>query len=690
MRILSPTLALAAVLLALPGLYAQTAELHNSLTFGLDDSSLSPEARLLLDAVAAEALRADRYTLTLAGHTDAQGATDYNRRLSAKRTDAVEAALLARGLDPDHVARASFGESRPLRDGATEDAHAVNRRVELTLRTTRVNTPALLHEALAERFSVSETIDHARGGSLRGRDGTTVDVPAGAFVRADGAELPAGARVDIRLEEATRPGAMIAHRLNTNGASGRLRTGGMVRVTASYAGEQLRLRDGAALDVAIPVARADAGMRLYLGARDPEAGTMDWSLAAGETPTASTRIAAGPVPAPRSTGMADSLASLSALLAERKALLERLDLSGPLGAKVVPPQFPHFREFPLAFDPNLGEPKRPYLGEAPTRRTVTRAGLLTTLRAEQRKADAAFVADSITYAALAPERADKLARWEEALAEFRATEPERRAAHAAATEAVRVARIEQAGEYLRDNHRIRAIQQLQRWRAHLTERGPMANADLSEADLGLGGVMLPADPHVVIARARADFASPETIAADAVGLDFETHQFELFDEYGLRAVVADVKAVQSRIRELYSDIQNRRLRESRAIADAFNAGFAERYAFQIRTPAPQWYNCDQPLPPGVYQLLVDRPQAAGVYFASTDAGTVDFYAPGSPASAVYPAAVEVDVLAFGATDAGITLARGRARAAHRQSPSEIQLEFAPSTLAEIEALLLAM
>jgi chemotaxis protein MotB len=45
----------------------------------------------------------------------------------------VVQALIARGVQPQHLVAAGFGEFQPLDNGTTEEAYARNRRIELKL-----------------------------------------------------------------------------------------------------------------------------------------------------------------------------------------------------------------------------------------------------------------------------------------------------------------------------------------------------------------------------------------------------------------------------------------------------------------------------------------------------------------------------------------------------------------------------
>ncbi len=56
-----------------------------------------------------------------------------NWELSAARAIAVVRFLIDRGISPQHLVAAGFGEFQPLDPGDTEEAYARNRRIELKL-----------------------------------------------------------------------------------------------------------------------------------------------------------------------------------------------------------------------------------------------------------------------------------------------------------------------------------------------------------------------------------------------------------------------------------------------------------------------------------------------------------------------------------------------------------------------------
>ena len=73
--------------------------------------------------------------LIVAGHTDNEGAFDYNVDLSSRRAKAVVAALTKDyGVSADRLTPFGDGMSAPVASNADESGRAKNRRVELVQR----------------------------------------------------------------------------------------------------------------------------------------------------------------------------------------------------------------------------------------------------------------------------------------------------------------------------------------------------------------------------------------------------------------------------------------------------------------------------------------------------------------------------------------------------------------------------
>jgi outer membrane protein OmpA-like peptidoglycan-associated protein len=71
--------------------------------------------------------------ILVVGHTDSQGAEDYNMTLSKNRAYAVTNYLSQNGINQSRLTTNWFGESQPLHDNNTAGGRAKNRRVNIAI-----------------------------------------------------------------------------------------------------------------------------------------------------------------------------------------------------------------------------------------------------------------------------------------------------------------------------------------------------------------------------------------------------------------------------------------------------------------------------------------------------------------------------------------------------------------------------
>ena len=69
--------------------------------------------------------------ITLEGHADERGTTDYNLALGQRRAETVKKHLTSQGIAGGRVQTVSYGEERPAVAGSSESAYAKNRRGEI-------------------------------------------------------------------------------------------------------------------------------------------------------------------------------------------------------------------------------------------------------------------------------------------------------------------------------------------------------------------------------------------------------------------------------------------------------------------------------------------------------------------------------------------------------------------------------
>jgi chemotaxis protein MotB len=116
--------------------------LQSEVFFDTGQSVLKPEGRAELDKIAAVLLDVANkipqdinWVLRVDGHTDVRptGGGRTNWDLSAARAIAVVQYLITKGMPPQRLVAAGFGEFQPIDPATSEEAYSRNRRIELKL-----------------------------------------------------------------------------------------------------------------------------------------------------------------------------------------------------------------------------------------------------------------------------------------------------------------------------------------------------------------------------------------------------------------------------------------------------------------------------------------------------------------------------------------------------------------------------
>lgn len=71
--------------------------------------------------------------IRIEGHTDSQGASDFNKRLSELRAESVQQSLVDAGIDSGRITVLGLGEDFPIASNENADGRAKNRRVDVIL-----------------------------------------------------------------------------------------------------------------------------------------------------------------------------------------------------------------------------------------------------------------------------------------------------------------------------------------------------------------------------------------------------------------------------------------------------------------------------------------------------------------------------------------------------------------------------
>lgn len=105
----------------------------SGILFDSAKSALRPEAKANLDRLAVILQKYSDTDVLIEGHTDSQGAEDYNLELSRNRAQSVANQLAAQNVDATRFSLMGYGESQPVADNGTAVGRQENRRVELAI-----------------------------------------------------------------------------------------------------------------------------------------------------------------------------------------------------------------------------------------------------------------------------------------------------------------------------------------------------------------------------------------------------------------------------------------------------------------------------------------------------------------------------------------------------------------------------
>jgi OmpA-OmpF porin, OOP family len=103
----------------------------NHLIFDMGKAVIKPVSFTELDELVAMMKANPKVEIQLEGHTDSQGRAEANLKLSQDRVDAVKKYLSSKGIAKDRIMTKAFGGTQPLSTDKTEEARALNRRVEM-------------------------------------------------------------------------------------------------------------------------------------------------------------------------------------------------------------------------------------------------------------------------------------------------------------------------------------------------------------------------------------------------------------------------------------------------------------------------------------------------------------------------------------------------------------------------------
>jgi len=105
--------------------------------FDSASSTIKPGFAPTMDKLANVVTQYGKTTVTVVGHTDSDGSTDYNQQLSQRRAQAVIEYFESKNVNPQRLAALGRGETEPIADNKTDAGRRANRRVELLVEPLR-------------------------------------------------------------------------------------------------------------------------------------------------------------------------------------------------------------------------------------------------------------------------------------------------------------------------------------------------------------------------------------------------------------------------------------------------------------------------------------------------------------------------------------------------------------------------
>jgi len=109
----------------------------NGIKFDSGEATLKPESMGVINEVAKLMKEHPEINFSVEGHTDSDGDTQFNIKLSEQRAKTVVNELIAQGIDSQRMDSKGFGEDVPVADNSTPEGKANNRRVEFV----KMNVP---------------------------------------------------------------------------------------------------------------------------------------------------------------------------------------------------------------------------------------------------------------------------------------------------------------------------------------------------------------------------------------------------------------------------------------------------------------------------------------------------------------------------------------------------------------------
>ncbi|MBK8706775.1 MAG: OmpA family protein [Saprospiraceae bacterium] len=263
------------LLLLLASLHTQAQEdWKKSVYFDTDRHELRTDARQLLDEWCRQLLELPDYAVEIEAHTDSRGSETYNLQLAERRAATVSAYMATQGVKVTKTTTKSLGEDQPAFDNDSDEGRQGNRRVDVVIRAVYFSGIDELAAGLKRHNRQTYRFDAGKSVKVTAKSGTQLWVEAGSFTLPDGSS-PKG-NIELSIEESYNLPDMMLAGLHTTSKGKMLVSGGMIYVEATAGGQPLAVKDGAALQLAMPTNMRQEGMQLFYGAPGAGGNLNDW------------------------------------------------------------------------------------------------------------------------------------------------------------------------------------------------------------------------------------------------------------------------------------------------------------------------------------------------------------------------------------------------------------------------------
>ncbi len=111
----------------------EAAAIFKNINFDFDSYEIRPDAREILKVIGKYLLDHPKISVMIGGHCDERGTREYNLVLGEQRALSTRRFLVSLGVSPERLHTVSYGKDMPLDKASTEEAWAVNRRVEFKI-----------------------------------------------------------------------------------------------------------------------------------------------------------------------------------------------------------------------------------------------------------------------------------------------------------------------------------------------------------------------------------------------------------------------------------------------------------------------------------------------------------------------------------------------------------------------------